>query len=209
METKEKILAAALELFSQRGYEAVSVREIAGEVGIKESSLYNHFQNKRDIFDSLVDVCWQKAEAYYRSKQIPFTPEEDLSVFGEWDFSKLAKTIGNTFRYFFEDPWNVRFRRLLILSQYTDQRAAGLYQKLYRDYPLAIQTAVFRGLMEAGQFQKSDPEAAALDFYGTVFLLMHTCPSWAAAEPQLMAHLKQFVTHHRAAPEARGKAEQL
>ncbi len=56
MKTREKILKEALILFSERGFHAVSVRDIAKAVGIKESSLYNHFKNKQDIFDSIVDM---------------------------------------------------------------------------------------------------------------------------------------------------------
>lgn len=41
MTTKEKIVETALDLFSQRGYDGVSVRDIARAVGIRESSLYN------------------------------------------------------------------------------------------------------------------------------------------------------------------------
>ena len=46
METKARILWEALELFSSKGYKGVSVRDIAGAVGIRESSLYNHFKGK-------------------------------------------------------------------------------------------------------------------------------------------------------------------
>ena len=56
MTTKDKILKEAFYLFSERGFHAVSVRDIARAVGIKESSLYNHFKNKQDIFDRIVDV---------------------------------------------------------------------------------------------------------------------------------------------------------
>ena len=42
-DTKQKILDKALALFSSRGYDAVSVGEIAQAVGIKAPSLYNHF----------------------------------------------------------------------------------------------------------------------------------------------------------------------
>ena len=51
--TKESILLKALELFADRGYEGVSVRDIAAEVGIRQSSLYKHFAGKQDIFDTL------------------------------------------------------------------------------------------------------------------------------------------------------------
>ena len=41
--TKEKIFDVSLELFSQKGFNNTSVREIAREVGIKESSIYNNY----------------------------------------------------------------------------------------------------------------------------------------------------------------------
>ena len=66
MTTKEKILDTALELFSQRGYNGVSVRDIARAVGIRESSIYNHFESKKAIFDGIVDFCVQHSEAYFR-----------------------------------------------------------------------------------------------------------------------------------------------
>ena len=56
-DTKGRILSAALELFSKRGYEAVTVEQIAQAVGIKAPSLYKHFKSKRDIFDlSLIHI---------------------------------------------------------------------------------------------------------------------------------------------------------
>ncbi len=205
METRQKILEMSLELFSQRGFEAVSVRDIAGAVGIRESSLYNHFKGKRDIFDTLLNICWKKAEAHFSSRQLPFTKEEDMSVFEETDFSRLSEIVLDVFRFFFTDPWNVRFRQLLIVSQFTDQRAAELYKKLYRDTFLEIQEKVFAELMESGIFKSSDPKAVALDFYGGVFLLLHTCENWAEAEPLLLRHLKQFCACHMASPKKEEK----
>ena len=53
-DTKEKILLEALRLFANDVYEAVSVSEIAGELGITKGALYKHYKNKKDIFDSIV-----------------------------------------------------------------------------------------------------------------------------------------------------------
>lgn len=50
MDTKEKILFNALEMFSQTGYNTVSIRDIAEAMDIKESSIYYHFKNKQDVF---------------------------------------------------------------------------------------------------------------------------------------------------------------
>lgn len=49
-DTKQRILEKSLELFSTKGYDAVSVGEIAKAVGIKAPSLYNHFPGKQAIF---------------------------------------------------------------------------------------------------------------------------------------------------------------
>lgn len=44
--TKEDILIVALHLFARDGYEAVSVSQIAGELGMTKGALYRHFESK-------------------------------------------------------------------------------------------------------------------------------------------------------------------
>ena len=68
MTTKERIIDQALDLFSRKGYDGVSVRDISGAVGIKESSLYNHFKNKQDIFDTIVEEGFLRAGNYFRQQ---------------------------------------------------------------------------------------------------------------------------------------------
>jgi len=53
IETARSILDASAELFAQRGFSGVSVREIASLAGIRESSIYNHFSSKAEILESL------------------------------------------------------------------------------------------------------------------------------------------------------------
>ena len=53
--TKQQILEAAVELFSEKGFEAASMSEIADTVGIKKASLYCHYnalnhENATSIF---------------------------------------------------------------------------------------------------------------------------------------------------------------
>lgn len=52
--TKAKILDQALILFSEAGYAGTSIRQLARAVGLRESSIYNHFSGKEDIYRSLV-----------------------------------------------------------------------------------------------------------------------------------------------------------
>ena len=52
--TRDRILAEALDLFAQSGYGGASMRELARRVGIRESSLYNHFPGKAAILEAIV-----------------------------------------------------------------------------------------------------------------------------------------------------------
>jgi len=53
-QTAERIRVAAEQLFAARGFAAVSMREIAGAVGVQAAALYNHFSNKQALLESLL-----------------------------------------------------------------------------------------------------------------------------------------------------------
>jgi AcrR family transcriptional regulator len=52
--TRERALVAALDLFSREGYDAVSMREIAEELGVSKAALYHHFTSKQEIARELI-----------------------------------------------------------------------------------------------------------------------------------------------------------
>ena len=66
-DTKQRILEKSLELFSTKGYDAVSVGEIAKAVGIKALSLYNHFPSKQAIFDAILEATSAASWSRWRS----------------------------------------------------------------------------------------------------------------------------------------------
>ncbi len=51
-DTRTRIQQVALELFTERGYEATSLREIAERIGVTKAALYYHFKTKEDIVES-------------------------------------------------------------------------------------------------------------------------------------------------------------
>ncbi|MDD6465442.1 MAG: TetR/AcrR family transcriptional regulator [Coprococcus sp.] len=57
---KEEILIAALNLFARDGYEAVSVSQIAGELGMTKGALYRRYKSKKNIFNCIVE--WMKQQ---------------------------------------------------------------------------------------------------------------------------------------------------
>ena len=131
MNTKEKILVAALRLFAVNGYEAVSVSQIAGELGITKGALYKHYKNKRDIFNCIFEyVCRLDVERSRKSG----VPEQDYSDMPEAFSHVSAKSLGNymkeQFRYWSEDEIACNFRKMLTLEQYKSPEMSALYQKV-------------------------------------------------------------------------------
>ncbi|WP_374575282.1 TetR/AcrR family transcriptional regulator [Phenylobacterium sp.] len=54
--SRDRILDVALVLFARQGYAGTSMRQIAGEVGMRASSLYSHFAGKEAILSALIDA---------------------------------------------------------------------------------------------------------------------------------------------------------
>ncbi|MFI6290708.1 TetR/AcrR family transcriptional regulator [Nonomuraea sp. NPDC050790] len=75
-DTRSRIQQIALRLFTEQGYEATSLREIAEELGVTKAALYYHFKTKDDIVASLADDRVAEIEElldWLRSQ--PRTPE--------------------------------------------------------------------------------------------------------------------------------------
>jgi AcrR family transcriptional regulator len=74
---KERILAAAAELISQRGYQGVNLADIGTEAGIVGSGIYRHFDSKVailiELFDRVVDRLVADAEKSLESDSDPLT----------------------------------------------------------------------------------------------------------------------------------------
>lgn len=91
-DTKATILEKALELFSENGYDAVSVDQIAKAVGIKAPSLYNHFPGKRAIFDAIVEKTARQYEDYTDEINIHVQAlSQDLGLFSKISEEHLAE----------------------------------------------------------------------------------------------------------------------
>ncbi|MBD3215994.1 MAG: TetR family transcriptional regulator [Candidatus Lokiarchaeota archaeon] len=55
-DTKERIRDEALDLFAIKGFKDVSIRDIAREVGIRNSTIYSHYDKKEDIMDAIIEL---------------------------------------------------------------------------------------------------------------------------------------------------------
>ena len=179
MTTREKILYEALNLFSVKGYDPVTVREIAYAVGIKESSLYNHFKNKQDIFDSLIDVYshrWEEIFSHIEltgdDKQI-IVDDRTVNMYKVMTNEQFAGIAGQIFDYYMTDEINVKLRKVLTIEQFRNERIASLFRRISFDESLDFQSKLFEGLIASGNFIEVDPYVLALEFFSPIFLIFY------------------------------------
>jgi AcrR family transcriptional regulator len=75
-DTRARIIAVALELFSEHGYEKTSLREIADRLGVTKAALYYHFKTKDDIVHGIVNTMAAPIdEAIAWGEQRDWSPE--------------------------------------------------------------------------------------------------------------------------------------
>ena len=82
MNTKEQILKQAMLLFAKNGYTGVSMRDLAGAVGLGVSGIYHHFPDKKSLYLEAVQLAFSdKAYAFSEVWESDSSPENKLREF--------------------------------------------------------------------------------------------------------------------------------
>ena len=166
LNSRENILLTALRLFSQNGYEAVSISDIAGALGLSKGAMYRHFKNKRDLFNQILlrmeEDDAQRAQAFS-------LPEEDKSVSPEkYAAASLERVLAFAeaqFAYWTADAFACPFRRMISLERYRSAEMGALYQNYLGAGPLNYTIDLFSSL------NVPDPRGEALALYAPMFFL--------------------------------------
>lgn len=163
-ETREKILNISLDLFSQKGYSAVSIRDICKYVKIKESSVYYHFKNKQAIFDEL--LCQFQKTANDIMKQFEIFLSTNQEQLGDDFYMKTCKYF---FEHYLMDDFCNKVIRLMLIEQFNNNDVKKAYNYWMFIQPLKFQSNIFQMLMELGLIAKADSEYIAIKYYAPIF----------------------------------------
>ena len=162
--TRKKILDVSLELFSQKGYSAVSIRDICGHVQIKESSVYYHFKNKQAIFEELLMQFESIASGMMQQLE---------HIFAEPMGSGNGNFYQGVCKIFFEeylmDDFCNKMMRLLLIEQFHNEEVQKLYDLWMFDKPIAFQSKVFSVLAGMGYIKNVDSNYLAIKFYSPIY----------------------------------------
>ena len=197
--TREIILEEALNLFSVKGYQSVTVKEIAQAVGIKDSSLYKHFASKQAIYDTLLEWMNQKFEETVTFYQLPQGEMESVArEYGRNDLVWLKKACEAVFLFFLKDPQASKFRKMLTIEQYKNSDAAKTLCSWFFNDAIQFQTDLFTEMIRQGTFKEGPPQIMALQFYSPFYTLLCQYDSMPEKEDEamalLIAHIEQFAS---------------
>ena len=179
MNTKEKIFDVSLDLFSKKGYDSVSLREIADEVGIKKSSIYSHYPSKEailiDIFEYFTDFF--KYNELINSKDLLLTADNEILLENpELFYHKGSEAI----KVMVSEERNLKIWKLIFIQMHYNENIRIFFQNEILAKPLLFWNEFFTILKEKGIIRKDcNPKLLAKEYYSfPIYLLFEICAKY-------------------------------
>lgn len=166
--TKEKIFDSAVDLFSKKGYNDVSIREIAKEAGIREGSIYNHYKNKETLLDAIIEYF--KTEFNKSNK-----PEEEFTDF----MSQGPEVIFEEGVRLYMERINTRkmekIWRLICIETYHNDKIREFFNEELLKKPLAGWEELFKTLIGKNMIKPVNPRILAYEYWSFAIFLFFDC----------------------------------
>ncbi|MHB1404833.1 MAG: TetR/AcrR family transcriptional regulator [Desulfitobacteriaceae bacterium] len=163
--TRQKLLAAAEEIFGTKGYFRTSVVDITLKAGVAQGTFYVYFPGKKDIFEELVkelshNLRREISQAVTDVKNRMEAEERGLAAF--FDFIKEHRNL----------------YRIVQEAQFVDEE---LYKWYYRRFAQGYIKGL-EGAMTSGEFRDLDPETVAYALIGMAEFLGRRWVLWEERE---------------------------
>ncbi|MCA9884693.1 MAG: TetR/AcrR family transcriptional regulator [Anaerolineae bacterium] len=144
-ERKAQILQAALELFSQVGYEAASMNDLASKCDLSKAAIYHYFDSKDAILIALTEQVFQAdTDALLALEQSPLPAEDRLRAYLQTLVEEITKLkpLHGMFMEFYSQAARTPVIR-------------GHLQRYYDQYERTL-TAIFQQGIDRGEFRPHD-----------------------------------------------------
>ncbi len=136
--THNKILEVAAKIFSEKGYNATSMREIAETLNITKAALYYHFSGKEAIFSACITGSLDKMVQTY----------EDLAKSNDPIWDKLETMIGGIFTFSQSRPYTFKLITLLISQNFDRDIDKRMLRNFFKRQQKSINTIVQKGVKQ-------------------------------------------------------------
>ena len=186
-DTKERILTAALEMFSQKGYEGTNIRELSASLGLVKSGVYKHYESKEEIWNALLDIMIAYYGEHFGSPEhLPPVPDSSE------EFIVMTMRMADLT---IQDEQIVKTRKVLTLEQYRDERARDLATKHFLTGLTEMFTHIFAGMMDKGLLRRDDPAMLAFAYATPISALIHLCDREPEKTEEAEARIEAFSRH--------------
>lgn len=194
-ETKEQIMEASLELFSQNGFLGTSMSDIASQLKITKGALYKHYESKQKILERIIERMAELDLERANEYEMPDAKlDNSAESYTHISAEKIREYSIAQFRHWTEEKFSAQFRKMLTLEQFRSKEMSDLYQNYLAAGPLEYMTEIFK------KITKSKPRAkqVALEFYGPIFILYSIYDGVSEDKKksvfvQLENHIKNFI----------------
>ncbi|MFQ5779685.1 MAG: TetR/AcrR family transcriptional regulator [Nitrospiria bacterium] len=153
---RKELLEVSLRLFSENGYDATSIREIANEAGVTEGLIYHYFQGKKDLLKAIVEGSVLEDGLARHLEGIESLPlEKALTGIGGYLLEALRKK-------------RVIFRLMLSESRLFEKDNDHFFPKLIYENNMIRFGAFLDRRMEREEIRRMDPVLLARQFAGSL-----------------------------------------
>ena len=186
-DTKVRILAAALEMFSKNGYAGTNIRELSASLGLVKSGVYKHYESKEAIWNALLDeMIAYYGEHFGSAEHLPPVPDS---------LEGLVDMTMRMVNFTVHDARIIMTRKVLTLEQYRDVRARELATKHFLTGLTDMFTQVFTGMMEKGLLRQEDAGMLAFAYTAPISALIHLCDREPEKTEEAIKQIEAFSRH--------------
>ena len=186
-DTKERILEAALEMFSQNGYAGTNIRELSASLGLVKSGVYKHYESKEAIWNALLDqMIAYYSDHFGSTEHLPPVPDS---------LEGLVMMTMQMVNFTVHDEKVIMTRKVLTLEQFRDVRAQELATKHFLTGLTDIFTRIFTSMMDKGLLRKDNPEMLAFAYTAPISALIHLCDREPEKTEEAIRQAEAFSRH--------------
>ena len=184
LSTKAKLLDAALEFFSTKGYDSTTVDEIAESIGMKGPIIYNYFSGKEDILNTLNQGLTADYESNMKFGEQSLVWIHNGAELKEFTMFQVNYTINN--------DRITKYRRLGTINQFRNKETAQKTTHFQFDNIINLFERVFAYMKQNEAIGDVDPTLMALDFASPTSLLIQLIDR----EPERKEEVMKLIEEH-------------
>ena len=145
--TREEILDVALSFFSTKGYDATSLSDISGMLGITKAALFKHFDSKEEILDSIIKMMDAEDRNRARDMKVPeYSKSERDNEYRDINVRDFISYALSQVEYWTENKRAAEYRKFLSLERLVREELRVKWDDNFVSGPLSYTKDVMEAL---------------------------------------------------------------